>query len=246
MMLVCCVAGRASAQEMVRIPGGSVKLGSKRGDPDERPVHRVKLRAFLMDRQEVIQAHYRRCVSSGGCTVARKYEGQIGPQLPVIGVTWRQAAAYCRWAGKRLPTEAEWERAARGPLGREYPWGEEADCRRANYGNFAGAGPCAGINPGGITPVGQRPTGRTPEGVEDLAGNVWEWVQDDYAPYPKGKGGKGRKAARKGKGEGAAKKVVRGGSCCSYFVLPRGANRLAFPPGYRDRDLGFRCAKGGE
>ena len=131
------------------------------------------------------------------------------------------------------------ERAARGPLGREYPWGDDLDCRRANFGNYGGAGLCAKVNKGKIAPAGQRPSGRTAEGVEDMAGNVWEWVADDYSPYPKRKWGR----AQKKRGKGPRLKVVRGGSCCSYFIMPRSANRLAFPAEYRDRDIGFRCAR---
>ena len=113
--------------------------------------------------------------------------------------------------------------AARGTDGREYPWGNDADCARANWGSYEGEGPCAGKNPGRPVPVGRYAAGASPYGVLDLGGNVWEWVADKYDEDP-------------------TRRVVRGGSCCSYFVGPRAPNRNAWAPGHRDGDLGFRCA----
>ena len=240
-LLMVCATRAAAAQEMVRVEGGPAQIGSRAGDPDERPVHSVTLRPFLLDIQEVTQGLYRRCVARGGCTQPRRYAGTVAPHLPVVGVTWHQARAYCRWAGRRLPTEAEWERAARGPRGRVYPWGDELDCKKANFGNYLGAGPCAAVNHGRVGPAGGRPAGKTPEGIDDLGGNVWEWVEDDYTPYPKARDG--RPNRKKKRSKGPRLKVLRGGSCCSYFALPRGANRLAYPAGYRDKDIGFRCAR---
>jgi formylglycine-generating enzyme required for sulfatase activity len=230
-------AGDAPGERgMVRVPAGVFTMGSRQGDPDERPPHRRRLRAFLMDRHEVTQQAYRRCVAAGACRAPRRYPGLDGPRLPVVGVSWHDARAYCRWAGKRLPREAEWERAARGTDRRPFPWGRGLDCRKANFGNYGGAGLCARHNPGRLLPVGSRPQGVSPAGAQDMGGNVWEWVADVYRPYPGGR----RTPLMRGR-----PRVVRGGSCCSYFIMPRAANRLAFPADFRDRDLGFRCAKDG-
>jgi formylglycine-generating enzyme required for sulfatase activity len=227
----------SSEPAMAQVPAGEHAIGSTVGDPDERPVHRVKLASFTIDRHETTQAEYARCVAAGTCRAARRYPEAEGARLPVVGVSHADAIAYCRWAGKRLPSEAEWERAARGSDGRRFPWGDSLDCSRANFGSFIGDGPCGGVNPGRPLPVGSRPTGVSSSGVHDLAGNVWEWVADEYRPYP---GGTITPPANPG---GETLRVVRGGSCCSYFAMPTTTNRLAFPAGYLDRDLGFRCAR---
>lgn len=217
---------------MVEVPAGAFVQGSRAGEPDEGPPRRVKLDAFRIDRYEVTQAEYAACVKAGHCTAARRYPECVGERLPVVGVSWEDAAAYCAWRGKRLPGEAEWERAARGTDGRRFPWGDELDCKRANFGNFIGAGPCAGENPGRVLPVGSRLAGASPSGALDMAGNVWEWTADRYLRYADGK-----------PAGPPDHRVVRGGSCCSYFALPTTTNRLSFPESYRDRDIGFRCAK---
>jgi formylglycine-generating enzyme required for sulfatase activity len=156
----------------------------------------------------------------------------------VVGVSWLDAATYCRFVGRRLPTEAEWEKAARGTDGRRFPWGNDEDCDAANYGNFQGEGACEGRNPGRPIVVGSRPRGRGPSGADDLGGNVWEWVQDWYAfDYYSRAPRRNPTGPRSGEG-----RVLRGGACCSMFVLPRAANRLRFDPSYRDGDIGFRCA----
>jgi formylglycine-generating enzyme required for sulfatase activity len=212
--------------DRVAIPAGPFQQGSTHGEEDERPARTATLKAFAIDRTEVTRADYARCVAARRCKpVPPELRGpaDADPKLPVTGVSWNDAQAFCRFARGRLPTEAEWEKAARGTDGREYPWGAEAACDRANWGNFEGEGPCAGTNPGAPVPVGHYPTGASPYGVLDLGGNVWEWVADKYDEEP-------------------ARRVVRGGSCCSYFVGPRASNRNAWAPEHRDADLGFRCA----
>ncbi|MBK6846958.1 MAG: formylglycine-generating enzyme family protein [Proteobacteria bacterium] len=227
----------AAAPSSVPIAAGWFVRGSAEGEPDERPPQRVWLDAFAIDRFEVTRGQYADCVRAGRCRPPQVYEGSQGLRLPVVGVSWEDARAYCAWRGQRLPTEAEWERAARGRTPRTYPWGEELRCDRANFGSFAGDGLCAGRNPGRVVEVGSHATGASPEGVEDLAGNAWEWVADRYGPYDS-------RARRNPRGPAVgAPRVVRGGSCCSYFSLPRTTNRLRFPPDYVDVDLGFRCAR---
>ncbi len=216
-------ATSASPHDRVFVPAGPFTQGSTRGEEDERPVRKVTLKAFAIDRTEVTRAAYARCVEGGHCKASTVTEGD--GNLPVTGVDWDDARAYCKFAGGRLPSEAEWEKAARGTDGREYPWGNDSDCARANWGSFEGEGPCAGKNPGRPVAVGSYPSGASPYGALDMGGNVWEWVADKYD----------------GDSE-SARRVVRGGSCCSFFVGPRAPNRNAWAPDHRDADLGFRCA----
>jgi formylglycine-generating enzyme required for sulfatase activity len=219
---------------MVRILGGPFIMGG--GDEaDEQPRRTVVLSAFFIDRDEVTRGEYLRCVRAGACKPATggvEHDEAIS-RVPVTHVSWFDADAYCRFVGKRLPTEAEWERAARGTDGRVYPWGDAPDCARGNWGNYDGEGACP-RNPGRPVEVG-----RYGGEIHDLAGNVWEWVADWYdAGYYRHAPSTNPLGPRRGE-----RRVVRGGACCSMFGLPRASNRLAFPPDYRDDDLGFRCAR---
>jgi formylglycine-generating enzyme required for sulfatase activity/predicted GIY-YIG superfamily endonuclease len=218
-------AGRL-AVDRVAVAAGPFVQGSAHGDEDERPPRARSLPAFAIDRTEVTRAAYASCVAAHRCKpIPPELAGPAGSdgQLPITNVSWFDARDFCAFAGARLPSEAEWEKAARGPDGREYPWGSDAACERANWGNFEGEGPCAATNPGFPVAVGRYADGASPYGALDMAGNVWEWVGDSYDEDPK-------------------RRVVRGGSCCSYFVPPRAANRNAWAPNYRGADLGFRCA----
>jgi formylglycine-generating enzyme required for sulfatase activity len=208
-------------QDRVLVPAGPFTRGSRQGADDERPVKVRTLRAFRIDRTEVTRARYARCVAARRCP-ALAIDLKSDPELPVTNVSWFEARAFCSFARGRLPTEDEWEKAARGSDGRELPWGGNLDCEHANWGNFENEGPCAGKNPGKPVAVGSYPQGASPFGALDMAGNVWEWVADSYD-------------------RDRSRRVVRGGSCCSYFVAPRAANRNAWDPAYRDGDLGFRC-----
>jgi eukaryotic-like serine/threonine-protein kinase len=151
---------------------------------NERPQHFVFLDGFWIDRTEVTNGQYGQCVSEGECTAPgdtrsytrSAYYGAVAfRDHPVIWVNWKQAQAYCRWAGRRLPTEAQWEKAARGTDGRIYPWGNAWDASKLNSSD-------GGV--GDTTSVGQYPAGASPYGALDMAGNVWEWVADySYSAY---------------------------------------------------------------
>ncbi len=169
---------------MLLIPEGEFPRGSEQGLPDARPLRPIYVSAFWIDQLEVTNDQYRQCVQAGVCSIPKDQEVFDDVELgiyPVSNVTWLQARTYCRWKGQRLPTEAEWEKAARGVDGRRYPWGDDAALVYALLKTN-------GIDRKrhGVLPVGSLPDTASPYGVGDLAGNVWEWVQDWYAEdyYP--------------------------------------------------------------
>jgi formylglycine-generating enzyme len=214
----------------------------------EQPAHQVYLADYWIDRREVTVARYRGCVAGGACDPPPYDDGGERfdrPDFPVVLVTWNDARRFCSWTGGRLPTEAEWERAARGPsdparggTGRRYPWGNVYNPFVSNHGIFAVDDLDARDGFLEVAPVGSFPDGRTPEGIEDLAGNVDEWVGDWFAPeYP-------RADAVNPKGpEMGERRVVRGGSYRNGRAWLRGASRDYQSPGDRLPWLGFRCAR---
>ena len=224
----------SAAHQMVLVPEGPFQMGSETGYPAESPVHVVKVDAFYIDAFEVTLAQYRACVEAGFCSLPAEADRcewtEGGPDdHPINCVYWQQAFDYCSWAELRLPTEAEWEKAARGTDGRTYPWGEEEiDRDRANY---------KGTNT--AKPVGSYPEGTSPYGAYDMSGNVWEWVADwwdenYYSTNPTDN--------PVGPDSGEFK-VLRSGSWCFLEFSQRSARREPYGPQVTDMDIGFRCAR---
>ena len=221
---------------LVYVPEGEFLMGSENGEGDEDPEHTVYLDAFWIDSTEVTNAQYRLCYDAGICsypninssaTRGRYFNNYKYENYPVIGVDWYQAKEYCEWAGKRLPTEAEWEKAARGTDGRTYPWGEESP--NADLANY---------NENDTKEVGSYPAGASPYGALDMAGNVREWVADwhdsdyyDSSPFKNPQGP-----------VSGTYRVIRGGGSWDDEWCLRTANRNYSDNGNWNGDLGFRCA----
>jgi formylglycine-generating enzyme required for sulfatase activity len=211
---------------------------------DETPIRRVTLSAYYLDRLEVTVADYARCAAVSRCHPLPFAEGARRfdrPNYPASLVTWEEARDYCEYRGARLPTEAEFERAARGASGRRFPWGDLYNSHASNHGRLAWDSTDAGDGFAELAPVGSFPAGKTKEGFLDLAGNVSEWVEDRYAPEyddadvndPKGPTTTNGTPAR----------TVRGGGFDSAEPWLRGAARTASEPSARRPSIGFRCAR---
>ncbi len=228
-------------ESMVLIPAGEFQMGSSGGMKEERPVHTVYLDAFYIDKYEVTNAQYRKFMHATG------HKAPLGmswnnpklnaPDHPVVGVSWHDAVAYAKWAGKRLPTEAEWEKAARGGLvGKKYSWGDDdPDETRCNYGTFAGME--IPWNADTYTaPVGSYPPNKY--GLYDMAGNVWEWCTDWYDPdYYRSSPGRNPTGPESGD-----VRVARGGSWDHPSDFLRAAYRNWAGPTVTLCLFGFRCA----
>jgi formylglycine-generating enzyme required for sulfatase activity len=224
---------------MVYVPPGRFLMGSKPTDGvvgleigvDELPQHRVKLPAFYIDQYEVTVGQFRAFVEATGRPPPRIWtDPNYAPPSddhPVVDVRWADADAYCGWAGKRLPTEAEWEKAARGDDGRLWPWGA---------GWEAGAANVQGDPRNWTAPVGSYPLDKSAFGVYDMAGNAMEWTSSWYEAYPG--------SALQRTAFGQRYKVLKGGSWMApVHPFTHAANRYAIGPQWDHPHLGFRCAK---
>jgi len=235
--------------DVVLVPAGEFIMGSQEGSPDERPAWRVCLEAFYIDRYQVTNAQYARFLNAVGGPAGQcgghicldtwaedpdsrilyregRYVVEAGyEQHPVTNVSWYGAQAYCRYYGKRLPTEAEWEKAARGSDGRAYPWGDSFDPRKLNSDHWIGD----------TTLVGSYPAGVSPYEAYDMAGNVWEWVADWYQAYPR--------SEYQSPFFGEKYKVVRGGSWNHPGSDARTTRRDIAHPARRIHVVGFRCVR---
>jgi iron(II)-dependent oxidoreductase len=230
---------------MVTVPSGWFVMGSdpsvdRAAGPQEFPQHRVYLDAFQIDRYEVSNVDYLRFVLSTGGNWPPFWRESPFPEKaalhPVMNVNWEEADSYCRWADKRLPTEAEWEKAARGTDGRVFPWGDEP----AGWikSNIAHAGSKRGFKYPPLANVDRYDRGVSPYGLYQMAGNVSEWVADWFDPeYYR----RGDDHNPKGPASGDIK-VFRGGSWNEDPEVARSAGRNAAPPNQRSYLTGFRCA----
>ena len=229
-------AAKPPEGSMVVVPAGEFTMGSAAGDSDEQPEHKVHVDAFSMDVYEVTVGQYAAFLQAKGIDQPSDWKtmNQSAHQKrPIANVDSTDASAYCKWAGKRLPTEAEWEKAARGTDGRIYPWGNDAPTPlHANFGKSEWN------NHGVLAPVGSFEAGKSPYGIYDMAGNVWEWVSDwyDYNYY------KSSPSLNPTGPSSGGTKAIRGGAWSSNPRAMRSTNRSLISP--TDQGLnGFRCAK---
>ncbi len=234
--------GSKGSMERHGVDAGDGSVGLEVG-VDEIPRHTIKLKGFYIDKYEVTNSQYKKFVDAIGQRIPDNPQHPYDPYIwkngiylsgleeyPVVLVSYEDAVAYCRWVGKRLPTEMEWEKACRGKKGRKWPWGDEFQVSRANIRE---------LELGRSAPVGGFPSDVSPYGIYDMAGNVREWTDSWYQPYP------GTTLKRELFGEEF--KVIRGGSWLHMSVPEsRCAGRGFALPETRHRSLGFRCAKDAE
>jgi formylglycine-generating enzyme required for sulfatase activity len=221
----------------VTIPAGEFQMGSENGGDDEKPIHTVYLDEFQIGKYEVTNHQYAQCAKAGICSGSSDVGGEKDLH-PIVNVTWYDAVTYCEWVGGRLPTEAEWEKAASwNPETKTksiYPWGDTIDCTFANYyGKDGGSDYCVGD----ITPVGSYESGTSPYGLYDMAGNVWEWTSSLYQTYPYN--------ATDGREDmnSTDSRVLRGGTWDYDDNSVRSSNRVRLSPSDTYVNVGFRCSR---
>jgi formylglycine-generating enzyme required for sulfatase activity len=238
-----CQAGRTDSQGRPRTARAWPTCREERFRIELRQ-HSVTLSSYWLDRTEVTVAAYEQCVRLRRCEPIPYAQGArrfSRSDLPVSLVSHERASTYCRFRGARLPTEAEFERAARGVAGRRYPWGNLFNHRACNHGRLGWTTTDSRDGFAELAPVGSFPSGRTPDGFLDLAGNVAEWVSDTFAiAYDEGPR---TNPTGPGRSSSTGLKVTRGGSYRSPAPLLRGATRDAAEPSAMRPTVGFRCAR---
>ena len=222
---------------MVRIPAGEFTMGSNEGHPNQEPAHQVFLSTYWIDQYEVTNAQYAICVEYGACSPPWAYDSETRnvyyeadefADFPVQATTFSQAEAYCEWVGGRLPTEAEWEKAARGTDARRYPWGETLpDCEKANFNRCVGD----------TDAVDANPVGASPYCVMGLSGNVWEWTSDWYASDTY----QSHTAKNPVGPANGTHRVIRGGSWLTDAESLQTTYRFFSDPGFGWNSIGIRC-----
>ncbi|MBA3406229.1 MAG: SUMF1/EgtB/PvdO family nonheme iron enzyme [Gemmatimonadaceae bacterium] len=245
--------------DMAYVPAGSFSMGTSDDAfaPDEKPAHRVTLSAYCVDRTEVTVKAFAECVRAGKCPAPGEPSnasvwdaGCNGSRAdrqehPVNCVDWEQSATYCSWMNKRLPTEAEWERAARGDDGRMYPWGNQMptarhlnacgqECKQQEFGTVY----TESDRWAATAPVASYPDGKSPYGADDMAGNVWEWTSDWFGSYSPQDS-----VTPNGPVTGNVKVYRGGGWNAGSSFLVRTVARIKIKPEYRSPFLGFRCGR---
>ncbi len=225
----------ASAKGMALIPAGEFTMGANDWWPKSQPEHNRMVKAFYMDRFEVTNRRFKAFVNSTGRPAPVHWKDGRIPEgkedHPVVYVTWFDADDFCRWEGKRLPTEEEWEKTSRGTDKRAFPWGGKFSKDKGNTPQY---------EHGDTMPVGSFESGKSPYGVYDMAGNAFEWTESWFKPYP------GNTHTDENYGE--KYKVLKGGSWydCTYYKCGISAptyNRIFFDPRTKNNNFGFRCAK---